>query len=112
MINYLTLTAEIIRDAALHLAEQGNTSDAWRIERALGTLTEYCYYNNFDGGVSDEDFAIVQKAYLGCGDAIEAAWRESDECAKLKAWLADPVNRDSECYSDIHKDVYGYRPRW
>lgn len=111
MINYLTLTAEIIRDAALHFAEQGNTSDAWRIERALGTLTDYCYYNNYDGKVSDEDFDKIRNIYLGTADKIEHAWRESEACAELKKWLADPANRDSECYSDIHKDVYGYRPR-
>ena len=31
---------------------------------------------------------------------------------KLRRWLADPANRYSEEYSDIFKDVYGFRPRW
>lgn len=31
---------------------------------------------------------------------------------KLRRWLADPANRHDECYSDIYKDVYGFRPRW
>lgn len=31
--------------------------------------------------------------------------------AALEQWLADPSNRDDEEYSDIFKDVYGFRPR-
>ena len=32
--------------------------------------------------------------------------------ARLKAWLADPANECSPEYSDVFKDVYGFRPRW
>ena len=38
--------------------------------------------------------------------------REAEVLAELTAWLADPANRYSEEYSDIFKDVYGFRPRW
>jgi len=31
--------------------------------------------------------------------------------AALEQWLSDPSNRDDEEYSDIFKDVYGFRPR-
>ena len=41
-------------------------------------------------------------------DAFLAEKRE----AELTAWLADPANRYSEEYSDIYKDVHGFRPRW
>ena len=43
-------------------------------------------------------------------DAYLAEKREAEVLAELKAWLADPANRYSEEYSDIHKDVYGFRP--
>lgn len=29
----------------------------------------------------------------------------------LEMWLADPSNRDMEEYSDIYKEVHGFRPR-
>lgn len=31
--------------------------------------------------------------------------------ASLEAWLANPANRDAEEYSDIYKEVHGFRPR-
>ena len=43
-------------------------------------------------------------------DRYLAEKREAEVLAELKAWLADPANRYSEEYSDIHKDVYGFRP--
>ena len=45
-------------------------------------------------------------------DRYLAEKREAEALAELKAWLADPANRYSEEYSDIYKDVYGFRPRW
>ena len=45
-------------------------------------------------------------------DAFLAEKREAEVLAELTAWLADPANRYSEEYSDIYKDVYGFRPRW
>lgn len=32
--------------------------------------------------------------------------------AALEEWLTDPSNVDDEEYSDIYKDVYGFRPRY
>ena len=43
-------------------------------------------------------------------DRYLAEKREAEVLAELKAWLADPANRYSDEYSDIHKDVYGFRP--
>lgn len=43
-------------------------------------------------------------------NAYLAEKREAEVLAELTAWLADPANRYSEEYSDIHKDVYGFRP--
>lgn len=37
-------------------------------------------------------------------------WERSAERKRLKEWLNNPANWDSEEYSDIHKEVYGYRP--
>ena len=38
--------------------------------------------------------------------------RETEMEAELLAWLADPANRQDPIYSDIYKDVHGFRPRW
>lgn len=45
-------------------------------------------------------------------DRYLAEKREAEVLAELTAWLADPANRYSEEYSDIFKDVHGFRPRW
>ena len=45
-------------------------------------------------------------------DRYLAEKREAEVLAELTAWLADPANRYSEEYSDIYKDVHGFRPRW
>ena len=45
-------------------------------------------------------------------DRYLAEVAEAENEARILAWLADPVNRYSEEYSDIYKDVYGVRPRW
>lgn len=37
----------------------------------------------------------------------ERKWEED-----TAAWLADPANRDSDIYSDVFKDLYGFRPRF
>lgn len=44
-------------------------------------------------------------------DYEEEQWRNSDAYAESVAWLHDPANYDSEIYSDVFKDVYGFRPR-
>ena len=109
--SYLVVTAEIIREEALRYAKAGDTSAAWRIESALSALTNYCYHSKYDGKVSNEEFDAVKSIYFDCSDAIEEAWRDSEDCARLKKWLADPANRNDINYSDIYKDVYGHRPR-
>ena len=43
---------------------------------------------------------------------IKAEEKEARLYAENVAWLNDPANRNSECYSDIYKDTYGVRPRW
>ena len=45
-------------------------------------------------------------------DRYLAEVAEAENEARILAWLADPVNRYSEEYSDIYKDIYGVRPRW
>ena len=52
------------------------------------------------------DAYLIEKA-----DA-EAERLDREVEMKLRRWLADPANRHDECYSDIYKDVYGFRPRW
>lgn len=47
--------------------------------------------------------------------ALALAEQEMNDRAieeELIAWLSDPANRDDEEYSDVFKDVYGFRPRW
>lgn len=50
------------------------------------------------------------------GNAVRAEWeREAEEARWLEetiAWLDDPSNWQDESYSDIFKDVYGFRPRF
>ena len=50
--------------------------------------------------------------YLAEVAKAEAERRDREVEMKLRRWLADPANRHDECYSDIFKDVYGFRPRW
>jgi hypothetical protein len=51
-------------------------------------------------------------AYLIEKADAEAERLDREVEMKLRRWLADPANRHDECYSDIYKDVYGFRPRW
>ena len=39
---------------------------------------------------------------------LEEARREDE----IRAWLHDPANWDDPNFSDIYKDVYGFRPRY
>ena len=43
-------------------------------------------------------------------DRYLAEKREAEVLAELKAWLEVPEHRTSPEWSDIHKDVYGFRP--
>lgn len=40
----------------------------------------------------------------------ELAWEARR--SETVAWLADPANWDDPNFSDIYKDVYGFRPRY
>lgn len=55
--------------------------------------------------VDNEGLSLVEAAERA--SAEEKAWRE-----ETLAWLNDPANQDSEIYSDIYKDYYGFRPRF
>ena len=43
-------------------------------------------------------------------DRYLAEKREAEVLAELKAWLEVPEHRTYPEWSDIHKDVYGFRP--
>ena len=45
-------------------------------------------------------------------DAFQREAREAQREHELIAWLATPAARECPEYSDIFKDVYGFRPRW
>ena len=51
-------------------------------------------------------------SYLAEVAEIEAERRDREVEMKLRRWLADPANRVDPLYSDIYKDVHGFRPRW
>jgi len=45
-------------------------------------------------------------------DAYKRDVRKAQRERELIAWLATPAARKCPEYSDIFKDVYGFRPRW
>ena len=51
-------------------------------------------------------------AYLAEVAKAEAERLALEEERKILRWLADPANRADPLYSDIYKDVHGFRPRW
>lgn len=51
-------------------------------------------------------------AYLAEVAKAEAERLALEEERKILRWLADPANRVDPLYSDIYKDVHGFRPRW
>lgn len=51
-------------------------------------------------------------AYLAEVANAEAERLALEEERKILRWLADPANRADPLYSDIYKDVHGFRPRW
>lgn len=50
--------------------------------------------------------------YLAEVAEAEAERLALEEERKILRWLADPANRADPLYSDIYKDVHGFRPRW
>lgn len=55
---------------------------------------------------------LTSEEYWFMRDYEDEQWRNSDAYAKTLAWLDDPANWDDPEFSDIYKDVYGYRPRF
>ena len=53
----------------------------------------------------DDELYWVASSLFDLLDEVEGV------TAALVEWLADPSNEDDIEYSDIFKDVYGYRPR-
>lgn len=53
---------------------------------------------------------ITSEEFFFMYDYEEEQWCNSDAYAENVAWLHDPANYDDINYSDIFKDVYGYRP--
>jgi hypothetical protein len=51
-------------------------------------------------------------SYLAEVAEAEAKRLAFEEERKILRWLADPANRVDPLYSDIYKDVHGFRPRW
>ena len=49
--------------------------------------------------------------YLAEVAKAEAERLALEEERKILRWLADPANRADPLYSDIYKDVHGFRPR-
>ena len=45
-------------------------------------------------------------------DRVLEERRIAEAEAYVLRWLADPENRNDPFYSDIYKDVHGFRPRW
>lgn len=63
-------------------------------------------------GVTLTASVATLNAYLIEKADIEAERLEQEEEMKLLRWLADPANYSDPLYSDIYKDVHGFRPRW
>lgn len=57
-------------------------------------------------------YALTREEFNFMYDYEDEQWRNSDSYARTLAWLEDPANWDDPCYSDIYKDVHGFRPRF
>ena len=55
---------------------------------------------------------IILTATQSTIDAYIRELRKLESERELIAWLATPAARECPEYSDIFKDVYGFRPRW
>lgn len=60
----------------------------------------------------DDAWNIVYSMFMKAEREYEQAFEKSESYAKSVEWLADPANRNNECYGDIYKDIYGHSPRW
>ena len=72
----------------------------------------------------EEEFAPEREYYTLAERKVRWDRREEDERREAEweakqaewdawawAWLSDPANYDDESYSDIYKDLFGFRPR-
>ena len=63
-------------------------------------------------GVTLTASVATLNAYLIEKADIDVERLEREEEMELLRWLADPANHSDPLYSDIYKDVHGFRPRW
>lgn len=55
---------------------------------------------------------------VSCTLSLETIAQYERECEEIRIereareWLADPANRNLPEWSDVYKDLYGFRPRW
>ena len=108
-----TMTA---RNAYRAFCEQ-NLAEAYQVKLAeekaqREAFEEAQYLERYFGSSSRTRFLMEEKGMSlldACrqAEAEERQWEED-----TAAWLADPANRDSEIYSDVFKDLYGFRPRF
>ena len=79
-------------------------------EKAIDDFYENEYYESLYGESSRVGWLMEDKG-LSLIEAVkqiaeeEKKWRE-----ETYEWLSDPKNYDSEIYSDIYKEYYGFRP--
>lgn len=79
----------------------------------------------YSGVCEGDEWDVAEAVYWAAQSIEEDAWWGSEECSaaiaeldKLGEYISNPANRGNDdfrdavsLYSDIHKDVYGYRPR-
>ena len=88
----------------------------------IDSLEPVCDYVNGEWGehyVPYHDAGYIERVIFKEGGRIDPEKYEAEERrhpAKFNrpdpwaAWLNDPANEDNPLYSDIFKDVYGFRP--
>lgn len=80
---------------------------------AVGTLTEVAECRKAIAPllkVYSEYSDIGLDLRLADSHLSDIEWEHSADRQCLKEWLNNPLNWDSEEYSDVYKDVYGCRP--
>ena len=78
--------------------------DKNRAERYADIKARYDIEPYFGSHITSDEYWFMR-------DYEEEQWRNSEAYQNALEWLADPTNRSDENYSDIYKDVYGFRPR-
>lgn len=96
----MTKTIAIFEGVSLNGAPLSNVSVLRSTARRLSARAEQLLY-------TEEGWQLRQVAD-SLFDLIDEV---TGVTASLEMWLADPANRDAEEYSDIYKEVHGFRPR-